>query len=145
MTHFGNRVAQLTETFRSLLDAKSVLYRDWPPTDTSEIKTAHGVYHFFNMIDGKPQSLYIGKGTVSKNGWSLYKRISQHFQPSQTNSLPGHYSSVHGVSIQEAINTLRQGEIFVQWLCLPSHTDAREVASIENFAKAILNPKYTKE
>lgn len=128
-----------------MLEADAIRYREWPPDNTAHLRNAAGVYHFFRIDNEAKTSLYVGKATVSTAGWSLYKRMAQHFQPSQRNALAGLLARYQEITGLEAVESLRKENVFVQWLCIPEDEGQSAVVSFENFAKSVLQPKYTKE
>ena len=144
------QVEKYSDYLKILLCAKSVQYSEWSNECDSELKSklkqSAGIYHFFRKENESITSLYVGKAGFGKNGhWSLYKRISQHFQPSQKNTLIGKVAKANGTTPEDAKSCLNDKEVYLQWLILCSNLPCieQELIWIECFFKSILKPKYT--
>lgn len=134
-----------------LLCAESVQYSEWSNGHRSRFKSilkqSAGIYHFFRKQSESTIPLYVGKaGFGDSNEWNLYNRISQHFQPSQTNTLLGKIARTKDTTPKQVKLCLDQDkEVYLQWLILYSRPPCieQELIWVECFCKSILEPKYT--
>lgn len=150
LNNYKQAIINHENSLSKLLNSTSIKYSEWPPDKINEINKSAGIYHFFKLENDLVKSLYIGKGGFGKKGkWSLYSRLSQHFQPSQKNSLIGKISRAKGISQISAQAELNNENIYLQWLVITSENEQsiKEIeASIrcfEYFSIAILRPIYT--
>lgn len=139
-----------TEHLKNLLAATPVKYSDWPKTEKNNLKKLAGIYHFFEKNEKSVDSLYVGKaGFGANNSWNLYKRLSQHFQISQKNTLIGKIAKSSGESSEKVKASLVKQDVYLQWLAFTNH-GTQEICDIESeliwiecFCKSLLKPKYT--
>lgn len=144
-------IASHQEKLERLLNAPSIRYADWPLTDKQELRRTAGVYHYFEMNDGRLRSVYIGKAGFGrqsdKQTWSLYHRLSQHFLPSQKQALLGKASKQLGFTPDECKILFLESNLRVQWLALhdtcPRCDLESELLGFEYFAISVLRPEYT--
>ena len=128
-----------------------------------------GVYNFYQVEDnGDRTSLFVGSAafeipTADKSRtWGLHARLSQHFHPSQKNTIAGRMAKAQGTTPRIIIrDVLCKKKIFLQWFpTFGMHTDggylrlkdqkhitdhaqmAEEIKWCEYFAIAILQPLY---
>ena len=133
----------------SLLNAQPVKYSEWSNQEKSALRKAAGIYHFFEKEGDVFTSLYVGKAGFGKSGWSLLKRLNQHFQISQKNALLGRIAQSTNKDPSKIKDLLCKKEVFLQWLVLsksdPMQQDNLEsdLVWLECFCKSILMPKYT--
>ena len=133
---------------RNLLAAPSIKYSAWPPSDTTSLRTSGGVYHFYELDTKKNISLYVGKAGLGAGSWNLFKRLSQHFQTSQTNTLLGKASKASGTPPEATRTSFCQRPIHLQWLTIATQSHDLQAARselfrLECFCKAVLNPAFT--
>ncbi|MCD2450169.1 hypothetical protein GO003_007195 [Methylicorpusculum oleiharenae] len=132
-----------------LLASQAIKYSDWPMGDVEELKLCSGIYHFYQGHDCQRTSIYVGKAAISENGWSLYKRLCQHFQPSQKNALLGKVAKQTGRGAEQIKEEYMNANIYLQWLPVTFDMadneldDKRELVWLECFCKSILKPTYT--
>jgi len=111
------KIKHFSTTLNHLLEAKSIKYSEWNEnkieTDKNELRNQAGVYHFFRNTNGNIDSLYVGKGGFgNKETWNLFKRLSQHFQVSQTNTLLGKYAKKEKLKVSVAKSELEKSNSF---------------------------------
>jgi hypothetical protein len=131
---------------QKLLEAPSIKYSNWTQVNRGGLNNAAGVYHFYERIDEAVLSLYVGKAGFGGSNWNLYKRLSQHFQPSQANALIGKIKKSTGGTPLEIKESLCTREVYLQWLVIsniPSENLESELVWSECFCKSILTPRYT--
>jgi hypothetical protein len=133
-----------------LLASPRLKYSSWPPSEITSVRQSAGVYHFFEIHDDRTTSLYIGKGGFgSREEWNLYKRMKQHFQPSQKYALLGKASKAKEVSPEDAKRSFNESNVYLQWLVFGTTSEVQgidiesELRGFEHFAIAILKPIYT--
>ena len=142
-------IDELQHQLNNLLTAPSIKYSSWPPSETATLRTSGGVYHFFEVGTKENTSLYVGKAGLGAGKWSLFKRLSQHFQTSQTNTFLGKASKASGTTPEATKTSFFQRPIYLQWLpivCAQSpdlHRTGSELFRLECFCKAVLNPAFT--
>ena len=152
LNEFKNRENILNE----LLNSKEYMYNDAYTqsrrADFFNLKDSCGIYHFFYIENDEKYSLYIGKASFGEKGnWCLSKRINQHFQESQRNTLPGKISSLSGCDIKKSTELLCKYEVYVQFYeiyikdkCKKSYKDInKEIQVYEKFCINILRPIFT--
>lgn len=59
---YKQRISSHQNRLFELLAAAPVKYSEWAVTDTSDLATSAGVYHFFEIHEDDIVSLYVGKG-----------------------------------------------------------------------------------
>lgn len=131
---------------KELLDAPPIKYSNWSQENREDLKNAAGVYYFYEKIDESVLPLYVGKAGFGESNWSLFKRLSQHFQLSQTNALIGKINKSTGQDSEETKRLLCEREVYLQWLVIsnsPSEDLESKLVWSECFCKSILMPKYT--
>lgn len=151
LVNYVPRIASHQEKLERLLNAPSVRYAEWPHTDKHELRRAAGVYHYFEMVDGRLRSVYVGKAGFGrqreKQTWSLYNRLSQHFLPSQKQALLGKASKHLGITPNECKLLFLKSNLRLQWLALhdtcPRCDLESELFWFEYFAISVLRPEYT--
>lgn len=150
MAHSNDeRIRDFERQLNSLLAATRLKYSEWPPSDTSILKTSAGIYHFFEEKHGATSSIYVGKAGFGSGKWSLYQRLNQHFQPSQKNALLGKASKARNLPPDKIKILFSNSDVYLQWLPLFARTQAStsniesELIWSECFCKAILKPIYT--
>lgn len=132
-----------------LLNMGPIKYSNWPPTDTLDLSNSAGVYHFFEKHNDHITSIYIGKGGFGKGGkWSIYKRLKQHFQPSQKYALLGKASRANVLNPEQMKTNFENGNLYLQWVLFATKDSVPDdlesnLKLFECFAIAALNPKYT--
>ncbi|MDD4960538.1 MAG: hypothetical protein PHS51_14400 [Gallionella sp.] len=133
----------------SLLNAQPVKYSEWSNHEKSTLSKAAGIYHFFEQEGDVFTSLYVGKAGFGKSGWSLLKRLNQHFQISQKNALLGKIAQSTNQDPSKIKDALCNNEVFLQWIVL-STSDTMQQVNLESdlvwsecFCKSMLMPKYT--
>ena len=110
------RIAELQQQLEALLAATPLKYSAWPSPPTTHLSASGGVSHFFEVVTSGNVSLYVGKAGLGAGKWSLFKRISQHFQTSRTNTLLGKVSKKSGATPEAAKTSLCDRQIYLQWL-----------------------------
>jgi hypothetical protein len=150
MAHsYVERIQDFERQLNNLLAATRIKYSEWPPSDTSPLKTSAGIYHFFEENDGAISSIYVGKAGFGSGEWNLYQRLKQHFQPSQKNALLGKASKALSRTPDEIKLMFSDGNVYLQWLPIFAKTQGStgnvesELIWSECFCKAILKPIYT--
>ena len=144
-----DRIRGFEQQLKALLGSTRIKYSEWPPSDTSALKTSAGIYHFFEEKDGAISSIYVGKASFGSGEWSLYQRLKQHFQPSQKNALLGKASKALNRTPDEIKHMFSNGDVYLQWLPILAKTQGgagnveSELIWSECFCKAILKPTYT--
>ena len=111
-----------------------------------------GLYHFFYVENNIKYSLYLGKGAFGDgDDWCLYKRIIQHFQPSQPNTIHGKVKEkLNLYSNKDAINVIKQKDIYLQFVEIYNKSENMnwsdiddEIMMYEKFCIEVLNPAFT--
>ena len=140
------------DLFLQLLNFDGIKYSEFNQRGSYKdiLENKAGVYHFFSKSQSKVTSLYVGKGGFGKSGkWDLYKRLIQHRQPSQQDTIHGAIAKEFGVSNDTAIKFLSDGEIYIQFIVISNNYDPSEahieevIKDLEDYCKCRLNPKYT--
>lgn len=142
-----NQIQKYKKHLSGLLSKTPVKYSEWHGTCTSSLSQSAGIYHFFECNDDNLTSLYVGKAGLGKSKkWSLLKRLNQHFQVSQKNTLIGKIAKVSNEEPEIVKQSLCDKNVFVQWLVLfgfNSENIESELVWSECFCKSILMPKHT--
>ena len=135
--------------FENLMAAEPLKYSDWPNAETDYLRKSAGIYYFFERKPESSLPLYVGKAGYGGGKWSLYKRLSQHFQVSQQNTILGKMTSSSSCPAKMVKTSLSNTEVYLQWIAICSNPiDASpdlnsELIWIECFFKSILKPRYT--
>jgi len=145
------RIISYQNKLECLLNAPSIRYSEWPTIDKKDLRSAAGIYHFFEVAEGCLRSVYVGRAGFGrqseKQTWSLYSRLSQHFLPSQKNTLLGKASKKMDLPSNECKSMFLQSNLQVQWLALHETCPRRDLNSelfgFEYFAISVLRPEYT--
>lgn len=140
-------IKKYDEQLGLLLQAPAIRYRDGPPAESKELRESAGVYHFYEVAGDTRTSWYVGKGGVGGDKWNLFKRMSQHFQDSQQNTLLAKFSADEKCTPTEGKVKLASRDVHVQWLILctaglAGTEAARDVVLFECYCKAVLRPRY---
>lgn len=144
-----NQIQAYTEQLSGLLSATPVKYSEWPDTDKRSLSQSAGIYHFFERNGGNLTSLYVGKAGFGGSTWNLLKRLNQHFQVSQANTLLGKIAKASNEKPAIVKQSLCDKGVYLQWLVLfeskPINPESLESDLVwsECFCKSILMPKYT--
>lgn len=132
LTHAPDLDPTLEESYRATLkglqEAPQVRYGSLFKARhrlVEEIRDAAGLYHFYQVHESRRIPLFVGAacfeapGSPPNRRWGLHARISQHFHPSQKNSIAGRISRAVDLPMKEVIHELLCVEmIFLQWLPL---------------------------
>lgn len=133
----------------SLVAAIPLKYSSWPQVATDQLRESAGIYHFFEKVGHTTQSLYIGKAGYGAGQWNLYKRLSQHFQPSQKNTLIGKIAKASNQDPAAVKSSLCNTDVYLQWVAISKSTAnvpsdlETNLVWLECFCKSILKPRYT--
>ena len=148
---YGMYTFDFSEKFQNLISSPGVKYALFPE-HKDQFKDKAGIYHFFSVDEIRTKSLYVGKAGFAKGDWDLYKRVSQHFQPSQEKTIHGHIAKEFGTTSDKVIEFLKSSNLYVQYIALFEKGNEQEypdeelenmIKSFENFCKSCLNPTYT--
>lgn len=110
----------------------------------------YGIYHFYYIENSIKYSLYVGKASLGKNGgWNLSKRLNQHFQSIQQNTIHGKINKKLDLFNNDiAIQFLCNEDIYLQFFKISPQTINYsqinyEVKLYENFCINTLKPIFT--
>jgi hypothetical protein len=147
-----NTDLDFVDLFLRLIKSDGIKYSEFlkePEKYRESLQSKAGVYHFFSMAENKVTSLYVGKAGYGNSGkWNLYKRLMQHRQASQQDTIHGAIAKEFAVSNDIAIKLLSDGKIFIQFVEISNKYNTQEnvedrVKGLEDYCKHRLNPKYT--